>query len=142
MEEDHVKTEVETRAWLYKLNSAKDLGVPETKKARKNPYLRPSVAAGSCQGLKRSPKNTFLFRGDLQCDSRRTSQPHKGATTTLPGFVVSHFSVERNFIAAEISSKHKHPQFTLWFSIPTFFYVNTFVLLFVLTCKMFSYHCF
>lgn len=60
MEEDHVKTEVETRAWLYKLNSAKDLGVPETKKARKNPYLRPSVTAGSCQGLKRSPKNTFF----------------------------------------------------------------------------------
>lgn len=47
MEEDHVEIEVETRAWLYKLNSVKVLEVPETQKARKNPYLRPSVTARS-----------------------------------------------------------------------------------------------
>lgn len=83
-----MEIEAETRAWLYKLNSVKDLGVAETKKTRKNPYLRASVIAGSCQGLKRSPKNRLLFHRDLQCDLlRRTSQPYRGAASTLPGML-------------------------------------------------------
>lgn len=75
------------------------MGFPKTKKARKNPSPRPSMTARPSQALERSPKNKPLFCQDLQCDFGGSPlQAHRGIAPTLGGFVVSHFSVRRNFI--------------------------------------------